>query len=451
MQKKKICLFCGLLPILFLLAACGSSGVGTIPSGTPNRGNGTPAVLPTPKTTSQPVPTAPASAKGTTYAFVRNNQLWVALNGGSPAQVTHFDYHASPDVFWHQPTWSSGDRYLSFIMAARPVGQGGGGCPAPDYGANGALYLFDTNSQQLSTISPTSQVTGVVGTSPSNDFWQYVFWEDSTHLLAWYNGEVGKSSANAGLYRYDLVAGTLTQVVPLSALGVATLFSARPGLPLLLSMRYSNEHLFYQVVVHPFEQQSQFIIYSRSVTRPEMPSSKVLETGNEAWCMSQQSSPFVKPGWDVSVDGEQLIAQMITSGAAVGGSSQGVSTIEVLNLRDGATTTLFAQVLADVTGRDLSLTWGPDSQSAVLTAYNPSDQKGPDSATLADPAVTQYYAPNLPGQVTWRADSSAFALNDLVSGKSTTGASGSVGVYMFVPGQVQGQLLLAGAQFFVWG
>lgn len=32
------------------------------------------------------------------------------------------------------------------------------------------------------------------------------FWEDSTHMLAWYNGTAGKTSNAAGLYRYDVLA-----------------------------------------------------------------------------------------------------------------------------------------------------------------------------------------------------------------------------------------------------
>ncbi len=40
----------------------------------------------------------------------------------------------------------------------------------------------------------------------------------------------------------------------------ATLFDAQPGLPLLLSMRYSSEQLFYRAIVHPFERLSQFML-----------------------------------------------------------------------------------------------------------------------------------------------------------------------------------------------
>src|SRR5947209_14049003 len=88
-----------LLVVVLLLASCSVSKVGTIPSGTPDHGNGTPAVLPT--SDPSPMMAAPTSTKGAFYAFVRKNQFWVALNGASPVQVTNLDYRSVPNVFWH--------------------------------------------------------------------------------------------------------------------------------------------------------------------------------------------------------------------------------------------------------------------------------------------------------------------------------------------------------------
>jgi hypothetical protein len=98
-----------------------------------------------------------------------------------------------------------------------------------------------------------------------------IFGENTTHPLAWYNDVTSKTDSSAGLYRYDLKTTALTLVIPLHSLGVATPYNTQPGLPLLLSVHYSSEQLFYQLIVHPFEQQSQFIIYRHSVAHPEMP------------------------------------------------------------------------------------------------------------------------------------------------------------------------------------
>jgi hypothetical protein len=153
----------------------------------------------------------------------------------------------------------------------------------------------------------------------------------------------------------------------------------------------------------------------------------------------------MKPGWDISEDGEQLAAQMVTADG-----STGLSSVQVHDLNVGSTTQLFAPVPVQLFGHDLALSWGPDSQSLVLTTPDVPGQTasaGPYSATLANPAAVQEYKPVLGGQVAWRSDSAAFALTPPVTPDGTTMPN----VYLFTPGAVQGRLLLADAQDFVWG
>jgi hypothetical protein len=441
-RYSKLPLFLVLPLLIVLLASCVKPGVGTIPSGTPNVGDGTPAVIPA---TAQPsVLNAAPSIAGRYYAFVRDNQLWAAIDGAKPVQITHFNYAQLPDVFWHVPEWSANDHSIAFIMAARQVGQGGGGCPAPDYGANGGLYLFNTATHQLNAITIAANPKSAATSSPQQNDWQYAFWEDSTHLLAWYNGLEGKASSAAGLYRYDLSNNTLMQVLPLSSLGVSTLFNAQPGQPLLLSMRYSNEELYYQVVQHPFEQQSQFVIYRHSIIQTGTQSSIVMQTGVESWCAGQQESAFVEPGWDISPDGEQLAAQVITASDA----TQGLSSVSVYNLSDSATTALFRQAGSAIMDHDIDLSWGPDSQSLVATARNATNaREAVYSASLSNPTAETNYEPGIAGQVTWRPDGADFALTNSNAGEETTASN----VYVFAPDTARGTLLLTNAQNFAWG
>lgn len=444
-RNNKVYIVFSLLSALLaaiIFASCGS-GVGTIPSGTPDLGNGTPAVISTSSPIRQPVVTAPPSALGATYAFVHQDQLWIALHGAQPVQVTSFNVTNLPDVSWHQPVWSPDDHFLAFIMNARPAGQGGGGCPAPDFGANGALYLLNTSTLHLTQLVVPADSGDPLASSPHNGYWQYIFWQDATHLLAWYNGIIGKTSSTAGLYRYDLTRNALTQVVPLSSLGVATLFSDQKNAQLLISMRYSSGQLYYQAVTHPFAQQSQLTIYRHSVDHPGMASSIVLNTGSEAWCSPRQSGPYIKPGWDISADGAQVVAQMI----GVSGSTSATSSIQALNLSDNSTTALFAQLPASMLAHDLVLTWGPDSQAVVATQAHLLSQDGPYSATLANPAAMQQYAPGVAGLVAWRTDSAAFALQS----SDTTDVTDAAQVYVFNTGEAQGQLLLTNVRDFVWG
>src|SRR5437879_2025593 len=114
-QKKQTPLsaILALFILVIVLPACDSPG-------TQNTGNGTPAVV---------IPTVAAKELGASYAYISNNQLWVAARGASARQITHFDESTTPDVFWHTPTWSADERHLAAIVDAQPAGEGGGGCP----------------------------------------------------------------------------------------------------------------------------------------------------------------------------------------------------------------------------------------------------------------------------------------------------------------------------------
>jgi hypothetical protein len=428
-----------ILAIVIALAACSTSGVGTVPSGTPDRGNGTPAVIASPSPTAPALASAPPATLGATYAFVRANQLWVALHGGKPAPVTKFQYTNAPDVSWHLPAWSPGDRYLAFIMNALPAGLGGGGCPAPDYSANGALYVLNVKTMQATQLTIPADRGDPVASSPTNGYWQYFFWEDATHLLAWYNGIIGKTGSEAGLYRYNLATGSLVHVLPLSLLGVATLYAGQPGQPLLLSMRYSSGYLYYQVVEHPFQQASQLLIYRRAVDQPASASTSIFTMGSEPWCAPQQNGPFMKPGWDISSDGAQLVVQVVSSAVT--------SSVQVLSLSDQTITPLFSGIPADMLEHDLVLTWGQDNIDVTASQERMLSQDGPYSATLADPSAIQPYTPGAAGAVSWRSDNAAFALQSV----DVTDVSDAGSIFVYMIGNQQGQLLLSNARDFVWG
>ena len=445
-RTMSVALLSLLSAFVFLFSACSPSRVGTIPRGTPDHGDGTPAVITTVPV--QPsVSVAPFGTMGTSYAFVRQNQLWIASNNAKPVEVTNFNYSSLPVVFWHTPLWSPGDAYVAVIMNAQVAGLGGGGCPGPDYGANGALYVMNVATHQftqvkLSSITSNVQMSG----TPATDYWQYAFWEDKTHLLLWYNGVPGASvdRTRAGLYRYDVSSQKLTQVVSLDGLGVATLYSPQKDLPLLLSLRYSNEQLFYQTIVHPFGQQSQLAIYRRPINGVIAQSSKVLQQGIESWCGTPQG-PYVRPGWDVAPDGQQVVAQVVSAGSG----NQGIGTVQTLDLNDGSTTSLFTSVPTTLLGNDVTLVWGPDSQTVVISSnqMGATTQGGPFTATLANPSAIQQYAPGVVGQVIWRPNGTAFALEDTETVDVTT----TPNVYVFLTGQSQGRMLLTNAHDFAWG
>src|SRR5205807_3388382 len=134
-----------------------------------------------------------------------------------------------------------------------------GGFPGPQFGENGALYVMDTGSGQLTKVNVSADQADPQARNSQSGYWQQVFWQDTTHLLAWYNGASSNSNQNAGLYRYNLATKTLNPVLFLKDLGVTTLFGTdtEKGLPLLLSTRYGQGNLYYQEVLHPYTAQSE--------------------------------------------------------------------------------------------------------------------------------------------------------------------------------------------------
>ena len=406
-------------------------------------GNGTTVVKPTQTSTTSPV--------STSYAFVRQGQLWVSLNGGSATQASNFDYSSlgiNPNIFWRQPIWSPGDGFVAFTIRAIPSGIGGGGVcpPGLNYADSGALYILNTSTQQLTRVAFPLNGNSQVDTNLLNGYWEHIFWEDATHLLAF--GSFPQISNSGGLYRYDISGKILKEVIPESSLNQSGAGTLYPG-ELWFPLRYSSGQLYYQVIEADPQNSKyiKFVIYRHSTLHPELSNTKVLDSGSEpipdAGPNTLPCPPFTNPGWDISPDGKQLVAQMLSTDSAGHVSSS----IRVLHLTDGLLITLFGQLSSHVLTGDVTLTWAPDNQSVLLSSW--SSQVGPYSAILLQPAQTQAYPPDTTGHVVWRPDSSAFALFQFQ--QYSLGLNNSAQVYMFVPGKSNRQLLLTDAQNFAWG
>ncbi|HET8845712.1 MAG TPA: hypothetical protein VFN35_29865 [Ktedonobacteraceae bacterium] len=441
MQTRLMTRFSSLLIFLCLLGSL--SGCALLRGVGQDTGNGTPSV----PMTATPQPTAPASARGSTYAYIAENQLWVALQGSTPRKVTAFANSSTTlNIYWHSPLWSSHARYLAVIVSAQPAGVGGGGCPAPQFGANGALYVLDTVSMRLSKVTVPADSGDAQANSPQNGYWQTYFWQDATHLLAWYNGAApGVSNSAAGLYSYDLSTHLLTRVVTLADLGVATLFNqdVPKDTPLLLALRYNQGYLYYQEVVQPFTTQSRLLLQRISllpgtVSTPQL----VLTQSSAGWCTSS-SSAYIKPGWDIAPGGRNLVAQV---------PAEGTSSIKEVDLVNGVSTELFAGLPAAASGHDLTLSWSPSGKTIVASESHAFSQDGPFCVQLAQPKKLLSYKPVGAGEVVWRSDSQAFTLQniDLTMPSATNGPLGPY-IYQIDQNTQQAQLLLNGVSGFAWG
>lgn len=401
------------------------------------------------------------------YAFVRQGQLCLSPNGRNPTQVTHLNYSSlgpKPDIFWRQPLWSPGDEFIAFIVRAMPSSFGVDGIcdPGPNYAYTGALYVLNTSTLQITRVVLASMSGYPADDNPLDGFWQHIFWEDATNLLAFrnlvQNGNVNLAQNGGSLYRYDLNGNELTEVIPASSLKQSGV-----GIPgdfgIWFPLRYSSGQLYYQVMeTDPQHSKNiKFVIYRHSTLHPELPDTRVLDAGNEQLVDTYQGSgppppicaQYENPGWDISPDGKHLVAQMLLTDNAGHVSSS----IRVLNVSDGSMVTLFGQVSSDVFKGDVTLTWGPDNQSVLLSSWFwfgvKISQVGPYSATLLQPEQTQAYPPDTNGHVVWRSDSSAFALFQFqqyeIESNNTTN------VYMFAQGKPDRRLFLMNAQNFAWG
>jgi hypothetical protein len=428
----------------FILSSCGFPGDGVTPDTSLVLNDGSPVVKPTHTPTSSPI---------SSYAFVRQDQLWVSFNGRNPIQVTHLNYSSLgsvPNIFWGQPLWSPGDGFIAFILRAfSGYFDDIGTCHPPgiDRANPGALYVLNTRTLQLTRVVLSSVSGYPADNNPLTGFWQYFFWEDATHVLA--SSLPDLAGTNGSLFRYDLTTKTLSEVIPSSSLkpiesGVSI------GSSIWFPLRYSSGQLFYQVIEADPQHSKNitFVIYSHSTLHPELPNTKVLDMGSEPVSNVGQNifppcPPITNPGWDISPDGKHLVAQMLLTD----NTGHLSSSIRVLNLADGSMEALFGQVSSKVLTGELTLTWGPDNQSVLLSSW--LSRVGPYSATLLHPEQSQAYPPDTTGHVVWRSDSAVFALFQFQW--IGMGPNSEATVYMFAQGKPDRRLFLSNAQNFAWG
>ncbi|GCE10636.1 hypothetical protein [Tengunoibacter tsumagoiensis] len=442
-----------ILAIIIISFVCVFSSCGTDPT-TP-----TASSTPAPGSTSTPsaIPTVAPDLTGN-YAFTRNGQLWVALHGGAPVQATHFDYSGVIDgsmpVFFNHLLWFDNDTYLSFQVRILKGNVGGGGCGFNvNFGSPSALYVLNVKTMNLQAIKvagDTSDDEVLIG-----GHWVYTFAEDATHLLAWLGSATG-STAQAGLYRYDLTAGSFKLVIPESSVPNANNPESWSA------MRYSHGKLYYETrVATAGDDKYTFTIYSHSVINPEQASVKILDAGSELFCHGdlgpdQVSGQFVDPGWDVSADGTKLVAQTI-SGTDVK-ALQGK--IQLVNLINGTQSTIAQNVPPPIANQDLKVSLSPDGKQLLLVQFYANGDGHTFTAysvnLVSGDHLNYTISPDGPytneiTQILWHQSSSAFVLDNsyLFTGYGSTPMQNDA--QLFTVGKADPSTLLANALNFSWG
>ncbi|GCE50383.1 hypothetical protein EI42_03662 [Thermosporothrix hazakensis] len=345
------------------------------------------------------------------YAYVYNNQLYLSKHGNVPQQVTHFSYENKHPlmIYFDQPVWLSDDRYVAFKLKATDNGGGGGGCGYTNLiGRYGQLFIYDTVTQKLVTISLPGDPQPASGLYDGN--WAFLFQQDNNpfhqdknHLLAWHR---------QGLYIIDLTRlstpqQAVHQLVRASDLpGVENHYQARP-------MRYTNNNLYYEASTlldgqsaHP---KLHMEIYAVSLNNPTR-ANKVADAGTVPLCLpspdGRETNIFQEPGWDVSALGTiawQHIVQKPDKSYS--------SSIQTKDL-DQKVTTVFTRLPSQAFTHSIRLSWSPDG--GFLLANTRMYDGPPVLATISmrNPDTTFFsYQGQIEGDVSWQPANAKFTLS----------------------------------------
>jgi hypothetical protein len=407
-----------LILFCFFLVACGTPSQAAQTSDTaavtltPKK---SPTVLATPKTTPiQAGTNNQAVGTGKDYAFVRSNQVWVALNGQAPVQATNFTGQ-TPPFTWSKLLWFAHDRYIAFTL--EKSARGGNNCLSLQL--MGQLFVIDTTTMKTTDITTSGPTTSQQ--IPLDGLWSALTVQDDTHLLAWFG--------NQGVYQYDFTTQTVTQLI------------SQSNLPAyeqnIFSLAVRNGQIYYGIIsTADAAGKSQLVIYSHPLASGNVSSTKVFDAGSEVTCqLGQQNGPIRNLAWDISPDGTHLITSTVDNTNVQ--HPQGK--IELVDLKNGnATTAIFTQVPATegVTSGDITLLWSSDNQHVILKS-----NKTLYTSSLDKPSVTQTYEVLYQDHVSWNANGTSFAA-DNVSANS---------IQLYTVGTSTGQNLLTNATDFAWG
>jgi hypothetical protein len=402
----------------FFLVACGSTGntaqASDAATASPEK---TPTVQVAPNSTT-PTPNVTAvQAVGTgkDYAFVRDNQVWVALNGQDPVQATNFTGQ-TPPFTWSQLHWFAHDRYLAFTV--EKSARGGNQCLSLPL--MGQIFVIDTTTMKTTSITTSGPTASQQ--IPLDGLWSALTVQDDTHLLARLDGQ--------GIYQYDFTTQTMTQLISQSNL------PAHEGQS-IFSLAAQNGQAYYGIISTPDATgKSHLVIYSHPLASGNASSTQVFDAGSEITCnLTQQDGPIMNLPWDISPDGTHLVTLAVDNTSAQ--HPQGK--VELVDLKNGNTTTaIFTQMpLSEgVNSGDITLLWSPDSQHIMLES-----NKTLYTSSISDPSATQTYEIQYQNHVSWNTNGTSFA-TDNVNANS---------IQLYTIGTSNGTNLLTNATDFVWG
>jgi hypothetical protein len=377
-----------------LLAGCasGGSGTGSTGGGTPTATGGssaTPtATLAPGQPTPTPVPAPPHAFSWYQYDSHNVPQIWAALNGGTPHQITHVAPDGSQcndQIAWSPPVFSPDLHHIVASLGSFNCGDGN---------LSGPVSVIDASTGARSTLPSGYQVAGI-----------------GRRTMGWVNSTKIWFITYSAVFTWQLgTQGVPHQVASVSGANDAVL----RGSTLFIQVNTGNPALNWSIITVDISSGAQF---GGSISQGQ--------TGQCACSPGDMHGP----GWDVSRDGSHIVYSKVTPGSGSGGNNVGSTKIYYANA-DGSSATQIAHALT--ANQTILLQISPDGQWVAFTEATPS----PTTLTAnvnsgggsGDPTFHAYH-PDTYDYPVWKWDDSEFWAG-IVPGDSGAG-QGAPALYVF--------------------
>lgn len=401
------------IPVLFslflalTLAACSSTATTTTGGGGTTNGH-TSATATTSGSSGGPTAT-PGPAPSHAFAWYQIDsaqvpQIWAALNGGSPQQITHVaaDHAACDDqVAWGLPVFSPDLTHIVSSLGSYQCGDGD---------LSGQVSIVTVSN---GTISPV----GSAGANTSVSLTERVAgWLDNNSI--WYINYTG-------LYTYSLGASSPTLIATLNQPFDAVL----RGATLYWTHINSTSGGGGAVALHSFNIN----------THVDLGTSVSLGTTTSCKC---SLGGIMVPGWDVSPDGAHIAYQVVSPSSSGQLDEVGASHFYYAN-PDGSNATSIADYVS--TNHLVRLLFSPNGQLIAISTATPSPSvisAGVNSPGHNGDPNLHFYSPDGVSFPVWKWDNSEFWAAHAEPGNSGNGVSPAL--YRYVVGAASGVLSTSG-------
>ncbi len=401
------------IPILFslflalILAACSSTATTTTGGG--GTTNGHTSATATTSGSSGGATATPGPPPAHAFAWYQLDsaqvpQIWAALNGGSPQQITHVaaDHAACDDqVAWGLPVFSPDLTHIVSSLGSYQCGDGG---------LSGQISVVTVASGAVSPVGSSGASTSIALTE------RVAGWLDNNHI--WYINY-------SGLFEYALGASNPTLIATLNHPFDAVLRG---------SILYWTQYLPSSSGSGPVTLHS----YNIS-TNTDLGTSVNLGTTTGCHCSAGDG---MIPAWDASPDGSHIAYQVVSPSSSGQLNEVGSSRFYYAN-SDGSgasqiasyvTTNHLARLLFSPNGQLIAISTALPSPSVISASVNSPGHNG-------DPNL-HFYSPDGVSFPVWKWDNSEFWAAHAEPGNTDGGVTPAL--YRYVVGAASGVLSTSG-------